>query len=65
MSKASKVQGALVFLVAFILSALILVGDKLREGLEILLVKIIVAAAVLLVGVMAGLALWFKGETPG
>ena len=65
MSKKSKMQGALVFIAAFTLSTLVLIGDKLREGLEILLVKAIVAAAVLLVGIMAGLALWFKGETPG
>lgn len=65
MSKVSKLQGVLVLIAAVTLSTLILVGDKLREGLEIMLVKVIVAAAVLLVGIMAGLALWFKGETPG
>jgi CHASE2 domain-containing sensor protein len=54
-----------VLVVAIVLSALVLVGDRIREGLELMLVKAIVSAAVLLVGVLAGLALWFKGEAPG
>lgn len=64
MSVASKVQGALVFAGAAVLSALVVAGDSLREGLEIELVKVIVAVEVLAVGILAGLALWFKGEIP-
>lgn len=56
-----RVAGLLVTAVAAALSALILLGDMLREGLSYTVMKAVVAAGVILVGVLAGLALWFKG----
>ncbi len=57
-----KFQGLALMATSALLAMLVLFGGRIREGFDLLVVKAIVAFATVLVGVLAGLALWFRGE---